>query len=166
MLSDMTGIIIDPEREIIDPNHHLCTTDDLGGAFGQYLLVDLHGDTGSGHPITETIFVECGAQYRADGPPHLRPLGETEFVAAIAQASDGATIAGIVAHADLALPLEQLDEMLDGHGAASGGRFRGIRDTWPALQPVCPKSSPMASSHRPTRLPTRPSVAAWLAWEN
>lgn len=120
--------IIDPEREIVDPHHHLWRNDDHGA--GDYLLGNLHGDTGSGHRVVQTVFVECGAQYRSTGPAHLAPIGETEFAAAEAAASeagDEATIAGIVAHADLRLPLDQLDEVLDGHAAAADGRFCGIR---------------------------------------
>ena len=113
--------------EIVDPHHHLWH--DRG--FGAYLLDDLRDDTDSVPDVVETVFVECGAEYRTDGPDHLRPVGETEFVAAIADRSaetDGATITGIVAAADLRLPLELLDEVLDAHEAAAGGRFRGIRD--------------------------------------
>lgn len=113
--------------EIVDPHHHLWH--DRGG--GAYLLDDLHADTAGVPAVVETVFVECHAEYRTDGPEHLRPVGETEFVAAVADASaaaDGATIAGIVAHADLTLPLDLLDEVLDAHDAAAGGRFRGIRD--------------------------------------
>jgi predicted TIM-barrel fold metal-dependent hydrolase len=65
-------------------------------------------------------------------------VGETERVAAIATASEaapGATIAGIVGHADLTLPVDQLDEVLDAHEAAGGGRFRGIRDALASAPP-------------------------------
>lgn len=113
--------------EIVDPHHHLWH--DRG--FGAYLLDDLRADTDTVPAVTETVFVECHAEYRTDGPDHLRPVGETEFVAAIADdsaASDGATITAIVAAADLGLPLTLLDEVLDAHEAAAGGRFRGIRD--------------------------------------
>src|SRR5262245_34588228 len=118
-------------REIVDPHHHLWTLDDMGGAVGNYQVADLHADTDSVPDVVQTVFVECGAHYRADGPEHLKVVGETEFVAAQAALSedgDGATIAGIVAHTDLTLPLDQLDEVLDAHEAAGGGRFRGIRD--------------------------------------
>lgn len=114
--------------EIVDPHHHLWH--DRG--IGEYLLADLHADTDTVTDVVETVFVECGASYRTDGPEHLRPVGETEFVAELADASasaDGATITGIVAHADLTLPPDRLDEVLDAHGAAAGGRFRGIRDS-------------------------------------
>jgi L-fuconolactonase len=76
------------------------------------------------------VFVECRASYHVDGPEHLKPVGETEFVARIARASreggGGAVIAGIVAHADLRLGA-MLDEVLQAHEAAADGLFRGIR---------------------------------------
>ncbi|WP_436794106.1 amidohydrolase family protein [Actinospongicola halichondriae] len=112
--------------EIVDPHHHLWH--DRG--MGEYLLADLHADTAMVPEIVQTVFVECGSEYRTEGPAHLRPVGETEFVAAIAEASEsaaGATIAGIVASTDLRLPPGVLDEVLDAHAVAAGGRFRGIR---------------------------------------
>ena len=120
--------IIDPARPIVDPHHHL-----WGGPRGgwAYLLPDLWADTGSGHNIEKTVFVECRASYREAGPEQLRPVGETEFVAEIAAESRGgaagaATIAGIVAHADLTLD-EGVEEVLQAHEAAGRGLFRGIR---------------------------------------
>jgi predicted TIM-barrel fold metal-dependent hydrolase len=118
---------IDPERPIIDPHHHLWLA---AGTRPAYLLADLWSDTGAGHNIVKTVFVECRAAARPDGPEHLKPVGETEFVARIARASrdggGGAVIAGIVAHADLrGGPL--LDAALDAHDAAGGGLFKGIR---------------------------------------
>jgi predicted TIM-barrel fold metal-dependent hydrolase len=75
------------------------------------------------------VFVECRAGYREAGPDHLKPVGETEFVAAIAaesrSAKNNAVIAGIVAHADLTR--DDLDEVLDAHEDAGRGLFRGIR---------------------------------------
>lgn len=114
--------------DIVDPHHHLWSRPDIG----DYLLADLHADTDQTPAVSQTVFVECGAGYRTDGPEHMKVVGETEFVAAIADASDAAegkaTIAGIVSHADLALPIDQLDEVFEAHEAAAGGRFRGIRD--------------------------------------
>lgn len=95
-----------------------------------YLLADLWADTGSGHRVTKTVFIECRASYREDGPAHLRPVGETEFVARIARASreggGGAVIGGIVGHADLRLG-SLLPQVLRAHEQAAGGLFRGIR---------------------------------------
>jgi L-fuconolactonase len=71
--------------------------------------------------------VECGWAYRDGGPEHLRPVGETASVAALAEGSgaSGAEIAGIVGFADLTH--EAVAETLDAHQAAGRSRFRGIR---------------------------------------
>ena len=90
---------IDPLEEIVDPHHHLWDF-----PTGTYLLPELHIDTGSGHNVVQTVFVECGAEYRNDGPEHLQPVGEIEFVrqqAELSEDADGAEIAGIVGFADL-----------------------------------------------------------------
>ena len=50
--------ILDPERPIVDPHHHLWT--DAGGR-SPYLLGDLWADTGSGHRIVKTVFIEWHA---------------------------------------------------------------------------------------------------------
>ncbi|MCK4897150.1 MAG: amidohydrolase family protein, partial [Anaerolineales bacterium] len=121
--------IIEPERPIIDPHHHLWFG--WGKRFSDYLLGDLWGDTESGHKIEKTVFIECGASYRETGPDHLKPVGETEFVADIAAQSASAdstkaVIAGIISHADLTLG-DTLGEVLDAHEVAGKGLFRGIR---------------------------------------
>lgn len=116
--------IIDANRRIVDPHHHLWDR-----RTSTYVLEHLWADTETGHKVDKTVFIECHASYRPDGPEHLMPVGETEFVAAIAAASTagpGATIAAIVAHADLAG--EAVGEVLDAHEAAGNGLFRGIRD--------------------------------------
>ena len=117
--------VIDPERPIVDPHHHLWER-----PASTYSLNELWGDTDSGHNIRKTVFLECGASYREDGPEHLQCVGETEFVQRLAAASeqgraDQARIAGIVSTANLASP--QLDEILDAHEAAGDGLFKGIR---------------------------------------
>lgn len=114
--------IIDPDQPIVDPHHHLWPT---GGAL-PYGLAELTADATSGHRIVRTVFVECHAAYRTDGPAHERPLGETEFVAGEALRDPARLIGGIVAHTDLT-DHEHLDEMLDAHTAAGQGLFRGIR---------------------------------------
>src|SRR5215218_5293749 len=118
--------VIEPELAICDAHHHLWL--DEGHTGWPYTLEDLHADTGSGHNVVRTVFLECGAEYRTDGPVALRPVGETEFVAATARAasaSGGAEIAAIMGAADLLH--DRLDEVLDAHEAAGQGRFRGIR---------------------------------------
>ncbi len=119
---------VDAARPIIDPHHHLWP--DAGPLL--YGPSDLAADTGAGHNIVATVFMECSSAYRTDGPAHLLCVGETEFVATSAEwlaanHPDGPPIAGIVGHADLT-DAAHLDEVLDAHAAAAGGRFRGIRD--------------------------------------
>ncbi len=118
--------IIEPERAICDPHHHL-----WDNVRSRYLLDELLADTNSGHNVVSTVFVECGAMYRAAGPEALRPVGETEFVNGVAAMSasggygDMRACAGIVGYADLTLG-RAVGEVLDAHLAASP-RFRGIR---------------------------------------
>lgn len=125
-LDQVAEDVVDPEQRIVDPHHHLWPT---GGAL-PYGLAELHQDTGSGHRIESTMFVECGAGYHQDGPTELRSVGETSFVAAAAAASatmaGQSEIKGIVANADLRLGPD-LDRVLDAHAEAGGTRFKGIR---------------------------------------
>ena len=122
-LDQVTEPIIDPERIIVDPHHHLWREPD-----STYVLDHLWADTGSGHNISMTVFMECGQSYCEDGPEHLRPVSETVFVEEIAAQSregGGAVISAIVSRADLRLA--ELDEVLDAHMEAGKGIFRGIR---------------------------------------
>ena len=124
-LAQVVEPIIEPDLPICDPHHHLW---DFGD--DRYLLDDLIADVDSGHRVVSTVFVECAAGYRTDGPAHLRCVGETEFVDAVAEEAlvGGCAFracAGIVGLADCMLGAA-VDEVLDAHLAASG-RFRGIR---------------------------------------
>jgi L-fuconolactonase len=115
--------ILDPDLPICDPHHHLWDRPE-----SRYVLEDLLDDTGSGHNIVSTVFVECAASYRTSGPVELRPVGETEFVdeiATAAEASPTRVAAGIVSFADLNLG-SHVGVVLDAHLEASE-RFRGIR---------------------------------------
>ncbi len=118
---------LDPALPIIyDAHHHLW---DVAGY--RYFLDDLLADLASGHNVRATVFVQCGYGYRSAGPEHLRPVGETQRIAAIgdeaARRQPGSRInAAIVGFADLRLGGD-VDAVLEGHIAAAGGRFRGIR---------------------------------------
>ena len=118
---------IEPEMPIIDPHHHLWDYPK-----SRYMVDDLLADTGSGHRIVQTVFVECLSQYRLDGPTEMRPVGETEFVRHITEPQikkgSGATrvAAGIVGFADLTLGTV-VRPVLEAHIDAGDGRFRGIR---------------------------------------
>ncbi|MED5225928.1 MAG: amidohydrolase family protein [Pseudomonadota bacterium] len=126
-LSQLKEKIIEPELPIIDPHHHLW---DMRG--NRYLLDELIEDLGSGHNVVATVFLECAAMYRYEGPPQMRPIGETEFVNGIAaMAASGnygktKICAGIVGFADLTLGASVI-EVLEAQINAGGGKFKGIR---------------------------------------
>ncbi len=120
---------LEPERPIIDPHHHLWKK-----RFGRdYLLPEFCGDTGSGHNVVKSVFMECRAFWLREGADYLRPSGETRYITELARQSDsggGPVIAGIVAHADLRLAdTPMLGELLDQHEEICGGRLRGIRQS-------------------------------------
>jgi L-fuconolactonase len=123
-LARRTETAIDPDLAIVDPHHHLWEREGMG----RYILEDLHADTGGGHNVEATVFMECAWGYRTSGPEHLQPVGETETIAAIAADSvgRGAEIKGIVSFADMTLG-DAVDEVLDAHVAAGRGLFKGIR---------------------------------------
>lgn len=142
-----TETILEPDLPIIDPHHHLWDWPDVvfansptaGHPFDvvsrrarRYLLPELLADVYGGHNVRATVFVQCGAMYKAEGPPAFGPVGETEFVNGIAAMSasglygEARACAGIVGHADLTLGSGVAD-VLQAHLAAGGGRFRGIR---------------------------------------
>ncbi|MGD9885286.1 MAG: hypothetical protein AB7F22_22775 [Reyranella sp.] len=64
---------LEPALPIIDAHHHLWHTD----VRGLYFLPELLADTGGGHNIVSTVFLECQAMFRADGPVEMRPVGES-----------------------------------------------------------------------------------------
>jgi predicted TIM-barrel fold metal-dependent hydrolase len=124
-IESVTEAALDPGLPICDPHHHLW---DHPGS--RYLLEELRADTGSGHNVQTTVFVECGSAWRTDGPEPYRPVGETAFVAAEAarsasSAAAGSVIGAIVGYADLRVPA--IEEVLAAHVDAGRGRFRGIR---------------------------------------
>ena len=124
-LAQVKEAVLDPDREIVDPHHHLWPSAKMG-----YNVPELTADLTTGHNVVQTVFMECGASYRKDGPDHLKPVGETVFVAEASErmkAAGGPYIAALVAHADLRLELALLDEVLNAHEAAAKGLFRGIR---------------------------------------
>ena len=129
---------IDPGLPICDPHHHLWDRPN-----DRYLLAELLEDTGGGHRIVQTVFVECRSMYKNDGPEEMRPVGETEFVQGVVeqvargQGGRTAVASGIVGFADLTLG-SKVAPVLEAHMTASPNRFRGIRyiTTWDANPPA------------------------------
>ncbi len=130
--------ILEPRLPIVDAHHHLWQR-----AHHRYLLDELLADIGSGHRIEATVFVDCVACYRADGPDEMKPIGETDFANGVAAmcASDAYGLtracAAIVGHADL-LRGAAAREVLQAHLLAGNGRFRGIRHAggWDASEHI------------------------------
>jgi len=113
-----------PDLPICDPHHHL-----WDHPKERYLVEELHQDTGAGHNVVTTVFVDCMSGYRTDGPEAMRPVGETEFALGQSRASEadgGAVIGAIVSYADLRLG-KGAEEVLAAHVDPGAGRFRGIR---------------------------------------
>jgi L-fuconolactonase len=133
---------LEPDLVICDPHHHLWNHR-VGRTTTRYQLDELLEDLDSGHNIVSTVFIQCGAEYRKDGPEALRPVGETEFVLEIAKANAAAgnparnVAAGIIGFANLTEG-DAIGELLDAHIEAGGGRFRGVRcgATWDASDEI------------------------------
>lgn len=140
--------VLEPELPIVDAHHHLWHRQTH-----RYLLDELLADTGvigsdgKQHRVTATVYVDCMAFYRAQGPKAMKPIGETEFANGVAAMSasgfygETRACAAIVSHADLTLGAAAR-EVLEAHMRAGNGRFRGIRHAagWDA-------SDAIANSH-------------------
>lgn len=127
--------IVDPGRVIIDTHHHLWSP----GGLIEYSLEDLWADTGSGHNIVKTVFMECHSNYYDEGPEHLRSLGEVDYVTELAERTDRdangrAKIAAMVTNFDLRQG-DGVEDLVHRHREASKGRFRGIRQALANARP-------------------------------
>jgi L-fuconolactonase len=152
-------LALEPELAICDPHHHLWDArageggahivhDRPGGpvdpaavSYGEpnpagcqqrYLLDDVVADIrGSGHNVTHTCFVECGAMFSRAGPVHMRSLGETYFAQGTAAAAASGTYgtakicAGITGTLDLSVAGAALEAALESF--LSVPNFRGLR---------------------------------------
>jgi L-fuconolactonase len=127
MTDEASEEILEPDRRIIDAHHHLIDATGHG-----YTIDDYAADCARGHDVRASVYIEVRQKYLEDGPEHLRPVGETAFVASVAdKAEQGAyegrrLCAGIVGYADLAIG-DRVAEVLDAHVEAAGGRIKGIR---------------------------------------
>ena len=69
-LGSLEEEVLEPDLPICDPHHHLW---DLrrGALQERYLLDEILADVGSGHNVVSTVFIECGAMFKASGPSAL-----------------------------------------------------------------------------------------------
>ena len=135
--------VLDPELPIVDPHHHLWDlrkfTVQPHRDFLQkvYLTEEFSNEIlKSGHKITHTVFAQCAAFYRKEGPEELKSVGEVEFANGVAAMSasglygDTQICAGIFSYADLSLG-KQVKKVLESLQNASTN-FRGIRSPFPS----------------------------------
>lgn len=127
---------LDPGLPIIDPHLHAWEILPAPGSLQaprRFLFDEMRTMiAASGQNVTHTVFVECGQNYRLEGPEHLRPVGETEFangIAAMSASGNYGTVRinhRIVGMANLLLGAG-VRPVLEAHAAACGERFRGVR---------------------------------------
>lgn len=168
---------LEPDLPICDPHHHLWEfrTERVEP---RYLLDEILADTNSGHNIRSTVFIDCGANYRADGPEEMKVVGETEFANGIAaMAASGLygetrVCAAIISTADLTRG-SKAGAVLDAQIAAGNGRFQGIRHgltydedqtTFPPARTAPPKGLALDSTFRQGFAELGPRNLSYEAW--
>lgn len=119
---------IEPALPIIDAHHHLW---DRPGHV--YLAHDYMDDIRTGHTVVATVYVQCRAMLRKDGPPAMAPVGEVDFAnGAAALGASGLfdptrMCAAIVGGADLALG-DDVVPVLEAMRSVAGHRLVGVRN--------------------------------------
>ena len=141
----MTEAILEPDLPIIDPHHHLWDLRPLLTVFPEphhpfiaaiarspyYTFNELYADATCGHNVIATVFMECGAFYRAGASDAMKVLGETEYVNGVAAQSASGLYGNlrlcdaIIGHVDLRLG-DAAREVLEAQMAVTD-RFKGIR---------------------------------------
>jgi L-fuconolactonase len=149
-LAKRTETALEPELPIIDPHHHFWDSPHRG----HYLLPELLEDIAGGHNIVSTVFLECRAMYRKDGPREMAAVGEVEFVTGIAAMSASGNYGacrvaeGIVGGGDLSVGA-RVRELLEAEITAAGGRLRGVRHgvAWDGSEAVGKYASRVVPPH-------------------
>ncbi|SOZ39121.1 amidohydrolase family protein [Cupriavidus neocaledonicus] len=122
---------LEPDLPIVDAHHHFYERPGW-----TYLPDDYSEDLHCGHNVRASVYMQALTRYRPAGPEALRPVGETEFVAAATAApgeGEPQVAKAIVGYADLRQGAAVRD-VLAAHIEAGRGRFRGVRHlaTWDA----------------------------------
>ncbi|NRA10154.1 MAG: amidohydrolase family protein [Myxococcales bacterium] len=125
-LDEVKEEVIDPDRKIVDPHQHFFEGSEM---FPSYSLEDYWEDLAT-HRVEESVFVECEEHYHETGPELMAPVGETEWVDAIAKRTEAgpegaARVRAMVGGANLCRG-EAVRELLEAHLEASS-LFRGVR---------------------------------------
>ncbi|MDA1076831.1 MAG: amidohydrolase family protein [Proteobacteria bacterium] len=142
LAQEVPETVLEPDLPIIDPHHHLWDIRSFKtepfASFQQkvYLCEEIINDiVDGGHNVVQTVFAQCAAFYRVDGPEAMKCVGETEFVHGIGAMSRSGQYgpvrlcSGIFGSADLRLG-SAVEEVIKAHLAASAN-FRGIRSAFP-----------------------------------
>jgi L-fuconolactonase len=143
LTGEVTEEVLEPDLPIVDPHHHLwdirTSTGEPAASFEQkvYLCEEIANEIrDGGHNLKKTVFAQCGAFYRSNGPSEMKCVGETEFVHGIVAMSnsgvygDVALCAGIFSAADLRVGAD-VERVLQAHMDASPN-FRGVRTAFPS----------------------------------
>jgi L-fuconolactonase len=127
MTQATTMRIVDPDLPVVDSHHHLWVRPEH-----PYRMEQFEADVASGHNIVGSVFAECHAMYRTEGPTEFAPVGEASFVAAEAERGARGPMrsrhlcSAFIGTADLTLG-SRVGKVLDLLESESGGLFRGIR---------------------------------------
>lgn len=147
-MASLNETILEPDLPIVDPHHHLWDRTAILASLPppkhgfehmlrrvpRYLFDELLADMKRGHNVVGTVYMECGAFYRASAETAFKPVGEVEFVNGVAAMGasglygDVRPCAGIVGHADCTIG-DGVAAVLVALMAAGNGRFRGIRQS-------------------------------------
>ena len=100
---------LEPDLPICDPHHHLWEFR-YDRTAHRYLLDEIVADVNAGHNVVSTVFIECGAMYRAEGPQALRTVGETEFVNGIAAMSASGLVKSLPTMTPFSRPIAALTQ--------------------------------------------------------
>ena len=164
-----TEAALEPDLPIIDPHHHFWDSPHRG----RYLLPELLADIGGGHNIVSTVFLECRAMYRKDGPREMAALGEVEFVTGIAAMSASGNYGpcrvaeGIVGGGDLTVGAPRARRCWKPRSQAAGGRLRGMRHgvAWDAHEAISKFASRTVPLHQVMDPKFREGLRpAWRRW--
>jgi predicted TIM-barrel fold metal-dependent hydrolase len=122
--------VLEPDLAIVDPHHHCW---DLRPGAPRFMFPEIVAEiSGSKHKIQQTVFIECGSMYRAEGPRDMRFVGEVEFVNGVAaQSASGLygptrIASGIVGRVDFTTG-DAVKPVLEALIQAGDGRLKGTR---------------------------------------
>jgi len=165
-LAKRTEAVLEPELPIIDPHHHFWDQPHRG----RYLLPELLADIGGGHNIVSTVFLECRAMYRKDGPREMAALGEVDSSTASRDERLGWLRPVPRRRGDhrrrRPFRWARVRELFEAQIAACGGRLRGMRHgvAWDGSEAVGKYASRVVPPHLVLDKTFARDSRSWLRW--